>query len=256
MNQLTIRQLQASYGKQTALSIPELTLDGGQLVALAGPNGAGKSTLLKSLAAVVTASGEILLDGNPVAALSLRQRAKQIGYLPQGREVHWAMTVRDVVALGRLPHQDGFTQSAEDVAAIDEAMQITETTAFAERSSQSLSGGELARVLLARALAVQSPVLLCDEPTASLDPYHQHAIMQTLRDIAATGKLVIVVLHDLNLAMQYCDQVVLLNQGQLVAHGNPQTVLTAAQIQQVFAVDSHTGHHAGSPYLLTVSPRP
>jgi iron complex transport system ATP-binding protein len=248
---IRISNLEISYQKQAAIRIKHLEFPKGQLIALAGPNGAGKSSLLKGMASVLPYRGDILLTDQELQTIAVRQRAKQISYLPQGRQVHWSMRIWDVVALGRLPHQNGFEPTEKDISAINHALEITETQKFADRSIQQLSGGELARVLLARALAVQAPILLCDEPTANLDPYHQHAIMQTLQTVAMAGTTVIVVLHDLNLVMQYCAETVLLHQHGLIAQGKPQDILNSTQVETVFGVKSHINHSDGKAHIFT-----
>lgn len=238
------------YEQHCAISIDALRLPPGQLIALAGPNGAGKSSMLKALAAALPYEGAVYLDGSNLQDMTLRERAKRISYLPQGREVHWAMRAIDVISLGRLPHQSGFEQNEADRQAIQSAMRITGSEIYAERNVQTLSGGELARVLLARALSVDADVLLCDEPTASLDPYYQHLILKALKEVANQGKLVLVVLHDLSLVVQHCDQVVLVDDQTLQAQGAPREALTPERVQSVFGVQSEILVHAGQPYMV------
>ena len=165
-----------------------LALEPGQLVALVGPNGAGKSTLLRALAGLVAHSGTVTWRGAALARLDGRTRARTVAYLPQDPPVHWPLAARELVALGRLPHRAyAANENAADAAAVTAAMRQTDTLEFAARSVNRLSVGERARVLLARALAVEAPVLLADEPIAMLDPYHQLDVMSTLRTYAAGG---------------------------------------------------------------------
>jgi iron complex transport system ATP-binding protein len=214
-----------------------LTLRGGEMIGLIGPNGAGKTTLMRAMAALIPAEGDILADGAPVRDMRPRQRGRTIAYLPQGGVVHWALSVREVVRLGRLPHIAPLRgPTPEDEAAIESAMARTDVTAFADRALTTLSGGERARVLLARALATGAPVLLVDEPVASLDPYHQLHVMELLADTAARGTLVIAVLHDLALAARYCRRLVLLHEGRIAADGAPEAVLTADRLAAVYRI--------------------
>ena len=207
-------------------------------VTLLGPNGAGKTTLLRAIAGLVGASGSISLGGTPLASLAPETRARRIGYLPQGHLAHWPLTVEEIVALGRYPHGAGdlhhLSQADRDIVA--DAMARTETTALAGRNVQTLSGGERARVMIARVLALGAPVILADEPTAALDPHHQLAVIDTLRAEARRGVLVIAVTHDLILASRFADRVIVLSQGALAGDGAPQDVLTDGLMQQVYGV--------------------
>ena len=210
-----------------------LELQSGQLLGVLGPNGAGKTTLLRALLGVVQPEqGSIMLEGEPLQRWSARERARRMAYLAQGKQVHWPLPVRDVVALGRLPHGDGHTASGRQ--AVAQAMQLADCHSLAARNVQTLSGGERARVLLARALATQAPVLLADEPLAALDPAHQLHIMALLQQLAGQGMAVAVVLHDLTLASRFCTQVCVLQQGRMVARGAPHAVLDDDLLQQVF----------------------
>lgn len=211
----------------------------GEVVALVGPNGAGKSSLLKLLAGLVQpTTGSVNLGGKPLTELPASTIATTIAYLPQARSVHWPMPVRAIVGLGRLPHQaNGKTTADRDTRAIKAAMQQMDVVALADRPVLALSGGEQARVLMARALAQEPRLLIADEPTAGLDPGHQLALMETLRRRAASGHAAIVALHDLGLAARYADRVILLDAGRLVAAGTPTVVLTPAHIARTYGVD-------------------
>ena len=180
--------VEVRYQARAAVRTTSVTLAPGELVALVGPNGAGKSSLLKALAGLTPHSGTVTWQGSAFADLGLRARARAVSYLPQDPPVHWPLLARDLVALGRLPHRGyGAAPRAADRAAVLSAMQETDTLEFETRSVDRLSVGERARVLLARALAVQAPVLLVDEPIAMLDPYHQLDVLGTLRAYAAGG---------------------------------------------------------------------
>jgi len=234
-------------GRQVVAGIStELT---GGLIGLVGPNGAGKSSLVRAIAGLVPSEGTILIDGK--RALPLRERARRIAYLPQGQAVFWPVTVERLVALGRLPHLAPFERPADtDHAAIERALTRTDLLDLRDRSIDELSGGERARVLLARALAVEAPLLLADEPLAALDPAHQIEVMQLLRAEAARGAAVIAVLHDLTLAARWCDRLLLMDKGQLVADGAPREVLTAERIDAVYGVSAFIGEAEGEPLIV------
>ena len=229
-----------------------LSLPPGRLVALVGPNGAGKTTLLRALAGLVSSTGSIEVGGERLSALALRERARRFGYLPQGHVVHWPLPARDVVALGRYPHgaTDPGRLSPEDERAVTRAMQATNVNAFAERPVTELSGGERSRVALARVLAVEAPVVLADEPTASLDPRYQIDVMLTLRNAADRGVLVLVVTHDLGLAARFADIVLVLSGGRLVAQGTPQEALSEQLMADVFRVSAYRADYRNEAVIL------
>lgn len=226
----------------------------GGVIGLIGPNGAGKSTLVRAIAGLVPADGAILIEGMPVMAMPLRARARRIAYLPQGQAVHWPLTVERLIALGRLPHLAPFARPADaDAQAIERALQRTDLLALRDWPVDELSGGERARVLLARALAVEAPLLLADEPLAALDPAHQIEVMALLRTEAARGVTVIAVLHDLTLAARWCDRLLLIDKGRLVADGKPAEVLTADRIGSVYNVSAYISEAAGEPLIVPLA---
>jgi iron complex transport system ATP-binding protein len=207
-----------------------------------GPNGAGKSTLLSCLAGLQTPDkGRVLVGGQPRTALGMRDLARQIGLLPQGADVHWDVDVATLVALGRYPHRARWGETEADRTAVARAMAATDITQFAARPMTALSGGERARVLLARVLAGEPLWLLADEPLANLDPAHQLDTLECLRDVACGGAGVIVVLHDLNHAIRVADEVLLMCDGRIVAQGVPEDVLTPQSIARTYGVSAHIG---------------
>lgn len=225
----------------------------GELFALIGPNGAGKSSALKALAQLLPHQGRVLLQGEDLAAMAPAQRARQLAYLAQGDTVAWPLAVRDFVALGRIPHRRRWgprVLTIADNAAIDSALAAMHLSAMQQRSLDQLSGGERARARLARALAVEAPLLLADEPVSALDPFHQLSVMELLRAQCNAGRAVVVVLHDLTLASRFCDRVLLLHQGRAVACGAPRQVLTPAHLQTVYQVQAMHGEHESQGYVV------
>jgi len=238
---LSLENVSAAYGGFQALFGVSLEVRSGESVAVIGPNGAGKTTLLRALAGLLPSDGAIHVGGAALASLSLRERARRFAYLPQGHIVHWPLPARDIVALGRYPHgaTDPARLSAKDRDAVLRAMRATDVVEFSDRRVTELSGGERSRVALARVLAVEAPVILADEPTASLDPRYQLDVMKTLRAAADQGGLVIVVTHDLGLAARFADHLLVLSQGRLVAEGAPAAALSEQVMADVFRVSAY-----------------
>jgi iron complex transport system ATP-binding protein len=242
---LTAQALGVTLGGRSVLRDVSLSLSSGHLVALVGPNGAGKTTLLRALAGLLPSDGAIHVGGEALSSLSLRARARRFAYLPQGHTVHWPLPVRDIVALGRIPHgaTDPGRLTPKDAEAVTRAMQATDTTGFSGRRVTELSGGERSRVALARVLAVEAPVMLADEPTASLDPRYQIDVMTNLRQAADGGMLVMVVTHDLGLAARFADTVLVLSEGRLVWQGAPPEALSEAIMRDVFRISAYRAEH-------------
>ena len=237
-----------NLGLPPRLAGVSLALHAGELLGLIGPNGAGKSTLLHCLAGLRDHEGECLLAGQDLRAYSPRLRAQQIGLLPQSAESAWALSVEDIVRLGRLPWND------ENPAAVDAALAQTGTSALRHRCVRELSGGERARVWLARVLAGQPRVLLADEPVASLDLHYQHTILQALQAYAAGGRGVIVAIHDLTLAARYCTRLALVSEGRLVRCGAVADVLDETLLSKVFHTPIRIEHHHGTPLVISLPP--
>ncbi len=248
---LVAHDVGVAYGTRIALQPVTVELRRGELVALVGPNGAGKSSLLKALAGLLPHSGTVTWSGATLDSLAARGRARLIAYLPQTPSLHWPMTTRDLVGLGRLPHRAfGAGPSEDDGAATAWALEQTETTAFAERTVDRLSNGERARVLLARALAVRAPVLLVDEPIAALDPYHQLQVMGMLRAYARDDALVVAVLHDLSLVARFCTRALLLDGGAVVDDDKPERALNARALERHYRVEALVTTHEGEPLIM------
>jgi iron complex transport system ATP-binding protein len=214
--------------------------------AVVGPNGAGKSTLLRALAGLLPADGEVTLHGRAIAQWPARDRAQKLAWLGQHESAGDDLRAADVVMLGRLPHQPGWlaAPSARDHAAVEQAMQATHCAAWRERPLSELSGGERQRVLLARALAVQAEVLLMDEPLSHLDPPHQADWLQLVRAEARRGVAVVSVLHELAIALQ-ADELVVMAAGRVVHHGAPAHAQTREALQAVFEQRLSFVEHAG-----------
>ncbi|HEX4294366.1 MAG TPA: ABC transporter ATP-binding protein [Rhizomicrobium sp.] len=200
----------AGYGGRLALRSVNAAFKAGAVTGIVGPNGAGKTTLLRAaLDLLPLLGGRVLVQGRSVGAWSREALARTVAYLPQGGEAHWPVPARDLVALGRLPHRD------RDARAIAGALARADAAQFADRRTDELSAGERARVLFARALATETPILLADEPAAWLDPAHQLRLMALLREEAARGTAVAVTLHDLSLAARHCDEILVLHEGRV-----------------------------------------
>lgn len=242
---LVASSLSASLGKRVVLSDISLALPGGHLVALVGPNGAGKTTLLRVLAGLLPSKGRIEVCGDALSSLSLQERARRFSYLPQGHQIHWPLPTKDVVALGRYPHGaiDPGRLTDHDAAAVMRAMQMAHVIDLSDRRVTELSGGERSRVALARVLAVEAPVLLADEPTASLDPRYQIETLTKLRATADSGTLVVVVTHDLGLAARFADIVLVMSEGRLVSQGPPADALSEAMMSEVFRIKTYRADH-------------
>lgn len=236
---LIVDRLGVLRGAREILSGISMDVQAGELVALVGPNGAGKSTLIKAMLGLVECeTGAVMLDGAPVTRLSARERARQMAYLPQDRAVAWSITGGDLAALGRFAWGGAAYDrlAAADREMVDSALEQAGALSLKHRLIHELSGGEQARLHLARLLASRAPVLFADEPIAALDPRHQLEAMKVLRSQADKGGSVICALHDLNLARRHADRIAVLHQGRLHAFAAPETALTERVLAEVFGV--------------------
>ncbi|RPI87255.1 MAG: ABC transporter ATP-binding protein [Chloroflexi bacterium] len=255
MSMLEIQSLEANYGSRKVLKGLSMTVEEGEVLALIGPNGSGKTTLIRSASgALPWVSGCVLANGQDISRLTEQQRARLISVVPQARDLPDAFPVRQTVLLGRTPYL-GWLGVAEagDRHKVEWALERTGTHALAERRIGELSGGEQQRVLLARALAQETPIMLLDEPTAHLDLHHQSGLLQLVKQLAVEGKkAVLMALHDLNLAALYADRVALLVEGELVSLGKPEDVLKKEILEPAFQVPIAVITHPvyGTPLIL------
>ncbi len=239
MAMIDVMRASIKRGEQTILSDISLEANKGEFIGIIGPNGAGKTTLLRTIAGLIPpASGIVRLGGDIVHLLPPQTRAARLSYLPQGRELNWDMNVEAIVSLGRFQSNPGGKLTSVDREAIDRSLTVTGIAELRYCSASTLSGGEAARMHLARALAADAPVILADEPTAALDPRHQIEIMGLLARTADDRALVIAALHDLSLARQFCTRIIVLSEGCVRSDGPPADVLTPELLANVFAIRS------------------
>ncbi|HJJ47372.1 MAG TPA: ABC transporter ATP-binding protein [Methanocorpusculum sp.] len=253
MNVLEARDISVAYGDRVIIEKLSLGVKQGGFVGILGPNGCGKTTLLRTMSRILKpAEGEILVKGKRAESYDSRAYAKILGCVSQETGVAFAFTVRDVVMMGRHPYVGRMSSlSKEDIAAVDRAMEICSVSHLKDRFITEISGGERQRVLIARTLAQNPEILLLDEPTSHLDINHQIDILSMIRSL--TPEITVIgVLHDLNIASYFCDTIVLMNHGKIVAAGTPQEVLTRELIREVFSIKMMVSSHpvTGKPYLI------
>lgn len=248
------KQLSVRLGGKQILADISVSLQVGEMVGLIGPNGAGKTTLMRALLGLVDSEGSIEFAGHPVHQMDTRTRGQFIAYLAQGGPVHWPLTVQSLVELGRLPHKTPWqSMNDDDRHIVEDVMRQTGILAFRDRVVTHLSGGERARVMLARALAAKAPFLFADEPAAALDPRYQLEMMSLLKAHVSDEHGAVVVLHDLNLAQHYCDRLIVIDNGELAADGSPADVLDDSLLKSVFGVAAARWSEAGDSFIIPKS---
>jgi iron complex transport system ATP-binding protein len=231
--------LRVALGGRAVLDGLTFALQPGTFVGLLGPNGAGKSTLLRALAGLLPYAGALRLDGRELTDWAPRERARRVAYVEQAPALAFALTVRDVVELGRAPHRGWLAPLADDDrAAVDAALEAADLAALADRPATALSGGERQRVALARALAQDAPLLLLDEPTAHLDVRHRLTLLDRAAALARDGRTVVAAFHDLGLAARFSGRLLVLDRGRLAADGAPDAILSPALLRAVFGVEA------------------
>lgn len=231
MSVLDLRDFSVTLRDRTVLRDIDLTMNEGEFVGLIGPNGAGKTTLMRAALGLIPSTGR-----SSLCTLADSARARAVAWMPQAREIAWPVTVETVVMLGRTPYMRGLGPTTTDRAKVEDALERMELLAFRDRPATELSGGEQARVLIARALAQDTPLLMADEPIAGLDPAHQISTMTTFAGLAKLGKSSLVSLHDLGLAVRHCTRLILLGDARVIADGPPAEVLTPERLAKVFGI--------------------
>ena len=230
MSLLTLDKLSVFRGDCPVVDSVSLALEPGDFIGLIGPNGAGKTSLMRAALGILEHKGS-----SSLAVMPQSDRAKQAAWLPQDREIAWGLSVRDLVGLGRLP----FGSIQKNDRHVEAAIIKMELATFSDRIATQLSGGEQARILIARALAQDTPILLADEPTASLDPANQISTLKTFSTLAQAGRGIIASIHDLGLAARYCTKLALLHRGKLIAFGSADAVLTPDNLRTVLSIEAH-----------------
>ncbi|MFI1257088.1 ABC transporter ATP-binding protein [Streptomyces netropsis] len=258
-SRLTARALTLAYEDRTVVDALDLDVPDGQVTVVVGPNACGKSTLLRALGRLLKPKGgAVLLDGEELARIPTRRIARSLGLLPQTPVAPEAITVADLVARGRQPHQRWWQQwSEEDERAVTDAMARTDVSALAERAVDELSGGQRQRVWIAMALAQETDLLLLDEPTTYLDIAHQVEVLDLVRQLNhERGRTVVAVLHDLNQAARYADHLVAMKAGRVIARGHPSEIVTTELVREVFGLDSVVVPDpvTGSPLVIPGTP--
>lgn len=250
MSVLSCTDLKVEIGKTLVLSDVSLSIRAGEVTAIVGPNGAGKSTLLSCLAGLrEPTAGTTRLDEAALSAMKPRERARRLAFLPQTPEIAWSVEARTLVELGRTPFIGARGQGGEDRIAVDRAMAAANVEAFEHRIVDTLSGGERARVLIARALAGEPEWLLADEPLTGLDPAHQLDAVALFRRLAGEGVGVVVTLHDLSLALRVADRVIVLAEGGVLSDEPPATALTPEVLRRAYGVEATLTQGAGGPLI-------
>ncbi|MFC0244380.1 ABC transporter ATP-binding protein [Falsochrobactrum ovis] len=240
MSLLSVNGLQLSFGHRTVLSGVSFEAEPGEFIGLIGPNGAGKTSLLKAILGLIASDGQLSLENRDLRNMTNQEKARHLAYLPQEREVAWPVAVKTLVSFARAALKPMFEgQDDEDIKLVEAAMRRMDVIRFCDRVVSELSGGEKARVLIARVLAQNTPIILADEPVAGLDPAHQLGLMEVFASLAAEGRTVIASMHELSLAAGYCTRLIVLDQGKVVADGPPTKVLSEELLRSVYGINAH-----------------
>jgi iron complex transport system ATP-binding protein len=255
MSILAARNLTVALDGATVLRGVDFTVTAGETLGVIGPNGAGKTTLLRALAGLIPrTAGQVTLGGGDLETFAPNARARRIAYLGQDGASGWAVSVETLVGLGRLPHLGPWRGPSDaDRDAVARALEACDIAHLTNRPVNRLSGGEKARVLLARALAVEPEFLLADEPIAGLDPAHGLQVMETLTGRASAGTGIVIVVHDLTVAARYCQRLVLLHEGRVAAQGSSGTVLSLENLKAFYGIEAHAGHADGKPFIVPLA---
>ena len=259
--ELAAKTITAGYGGADVLHSVSAGVRAGEFVALLGPNGCGKSTLLRVLSgALRPQSGMVSLDGRELPQWTATERAQRIAFVPQSESAAFDFSVRDMVLMGRYPHRQRLkSETTRDYEIVAQALADSDISHLADRPVTELSGGEHRRVLLARALAQQTPLLLLDEPTAHLDITHQAELLLLTRRLMTERRIgVMAALHDLNQAAEYCDRLVLMRSGKILTMGTPEAALTAENLRRVYGAEAEIGANpaTGKPFIFALRPLP
>lgn len=255
MNPIKIKNLSWAYDQRMVLDNIDLKIDKGFFTGIIGPNGSGKTTLAKTITKLLDVKDDIIyINDVDIHNIKYGELAKEMALVPQVSEINYDLTVYEVVLLGRTPHLSRFQRPSEkDFNLVKEVMTETDTWQYKDRLIHQLSGGERQRVIIARALAQSPTILILDEPVTYLDVHHQIQVMNLIKKLSLSREMTIVmILHDLNYALKYCDQVILLNQGHIDQYGKPEAVITEENIQRVYGIDVSIIKHPKTNQSLVV----
>ncbi|MFQ5330428.1 MAG: ABC transporter ATP-binding protein [Thermodesulfobacteriota bacterium] len=248
---LRLEGITFSYGRGAVLQGVNLSVGEGEFIGIIGPNGSGKTTLLKVMARIlVPASGVVRLGGQPIADMGRRELSQKVAFVPQEETTPFSFTAMEMVLMGRSPYLRGLQmEGAEDIAAAESAMTLTDCWRFRERDIHTLSGGERRRVYLARALAQEPDIILMDEPTTHLDIHHQVEIMERVEELNRGGLTVVMVSHDINLAARFCATLVALREGDVIRHGRPEKVINGDLLEELYGCRLRVASMGGRPLI-------
>lgn len=255
MKPLSINNLKWSYGEKKILDDISVEIQTSRFTGIIGPNGSGKTTMAKLISKLLPVEKKTLfLDKEDLSQIKIKDLAKSMALVPQSSSVTYDLTVFEVVLLGRTPHLKRFEQEKKsDYDLVRSVMEETDTWQYKDRMIHQLSGGERQRVIIARALAQEPQVLILDEPVTYLDVHHQLQVMELIKDLSQKRKItIVVILHDLNHALKYCDQVIMLNQGKIYKHGCPSEVVTSQNIKAIYGIDVYMIEHPLSRQPLVI----